>query len=152
MPGVRYFGSGCNELQLGRPQLAASFLSDAMSAIGPKRTSLVAPHMSAYDPKATIEVAGNTTALAGCAMSARVDGTILLPALWASGGQLLSSEEWRRRAEEADELARKSTDFSARRAYEESLSCGARWRNASNGISGRPPRLAASLILFIRLV
>jgi hypothetical protein len=75
--------------------------------------------MSANDPKRTIEVAGNTTALAGGAMSARVDGTILLPALWASGGQLLSSEEWRRRAEEADELARKSTDFSARRAYEE---------------------------------
>jgi hypothetical protein len=32
---------------------------------------------------------------------------------------LLSSEECRRRAEEADELARKSTDFGARRAYEE---------------------------------
>jgi hypothetical protein len=32
---------------------------------------------------------------------------------------LLSSEKCRRRAEEADELARKSTDFAAQRAYEE---------------------------------
>ena len=32
---------------------------------------------------------------------------------------MLSSEECRRRVEEADELARKSTDFDARRAYEE---------------------------------
>src|SRR5215813_774883 len=37
----------------------------------------------------------------------------------ASGGQLLSSEECRRRAKEAEELARKSSDFGAQRAYEE---------------------------------
>jgi len=32
---------------------------------------------------------------------------------------LLSSEECRRKADEADELARKSRDFDAQRAYEE---------------------------------
>jgi hypothetical protein len=37
----------------------------------------------------------------------------------AAGGQLLDPKECRRRAEEADELARKSTDFAAQRAYEE---------------------------------
>jgi hypothetical protein len=37
----------------------------------------------------------------------------------APGGQLLSPEDCRLRADEADELARKSTDLGARRAYEE---------------------------------
>jgi hypothetical protein len=46
---------------------------------------------------------------------------------------LLNSEECRRRAEEADELVRKSSDFSARQVYEENSSvCGAICANEMN--------------------
>ena len=52
-------------------------------------------------------------------MSAWIDGRFCFLHVGLQAGQLLSSEECRRRAEEADELAQKSTDFGARRAYEE---------------------------------
>jgi hypothetical protein len=58
---------------------------------------------------------------------------------------LLNSEEYRRRAEEADELARKSSDFGARRAYEEVAGLWRDMANAPNGMSGRLPQLATTL-------
>jgi hypothetical protein len=49
----------------------------------------------------------------------------LLSAPWVSEASLLSPEECRRKAEEADDLARKSTDFGARQTYEK---IGQLWR------------------------
>ncbi len=54
------------------------------------------------------------------------------------GQGLLSPEDCRRKAEEADELARKSTDFGARQAYEKIAQL---WREmAERAEAGISPR------------